>query len=148
VNWILKWQLIFFASIDDGAEDPNRREERYMLKLFCAICICLITFPALCESASNYQIATIIDVKPHPTSDHASDVVSYDVAVRVGNTIYVTLYTPNTPVDTNNVRYRAGLPVLVLIRKDTIAYNDLLGRSFEVPIISQKPAADGKQSKQ
>jgi hypothetical protein len=119
-----------------------------MLKLFCAICICLITFPALCESTSNYQIATIIDVKPHQTDDHASDVVSYDVSVRVGNTIYVTLYTPNTPVDINNVRYRAGLPVLVLVRKDTIAYNDLLGRSFEVPIISQKPAADGKQSKQ
>jgi hypothetical protein len=148
VNWILKWQFIFFASIDDGAEDPNRREERYMLKLFCAICICLITFPALCESASNYQIATIMDVKPHQTDDHASDVVSYDVSVRVGNTIYVTLYTPNTPVDINNVRYRAGLPVLVLVRKDTIAYNDLLGRSFEVPIISQKPVGDGKQSKQ
>ena len=119
-----------------------------MLKLFCAICICLATFPALSESTSNYQIATIIDVKPHQNVDHTSDVVSYDVSVRVGNTIYVTLYTPTTPVDTNNVRYRAGLPVLVLIRKDTIAYNDLLGRSFEVPIISQKPAVDGRQSKQ
>ena len=116
-----------------------------MLKLFCAICICLITFPAFCESASNYQIATIIDVKPHQTADDAADVASYDVTVKVGSTLYVTLYTPNTPVDTNNVRYRAGLPLLVLVRKDTIAYNDLLGRSFEVPIISQKPAADGKQ---
>ena len=119
-----------------------------MLKLFCAVCICLITFPALCESTPNYQIATIIEVTPHQTADEASDVVSYDVAVRVGNTIYLTLYTPNTLVDTNNVRYRAGLPLLVLVRKDTIAYNDLLGRSFEVPIISQKPAVDGKQSKQ
>src|SRR5215475_8122792 len=107
-----------------------------MLKLFCAVCICLITFLSFCESTPNYQVATIVNVKNHQMVDDASDVVSYDVTVKVGNTIYVTLYTPNTPVDTNSVRYRVGLPVLVLIRKDTIAYNDLLGRSFEVPIIS------------
>jgi hypothetical protein len=116
-----------------------------MLKLLCAICICLVTFPAFCESASDYQIATITDVKPHrATGDSASDVVSYDVSVRVGDTVYLTLYTPNPPLGTNTVKYAAGRGLLVLVGKNTLTYHDILGRSIEVPIISQKSAADAK----
>ncbi len=36
-----------------------------MLRLMCVICICLMTFPTFCESASKYQVATITDVKTH-----------------------------------------------------------------------------------
>lgn len=116
-----------------------------MLKLLCAICICLVAFPALCESASNYQVATITDVKPHQAAgDNAADVASYDVSVRVGDTIYLTLYTPNPPSNTNTVNYATGRPLLVLIGKDTITTHDLLGRSIEVPIISQRLARDRK----
>jgi hypothetical protein len=34
-----------------------------------------------------------------------------------------------------------------LVGKNTIRYNDLLGQSFEVPIVSRKSATDAKQSK-
>jgi hypothetical protein len=116
-----------------------------MLKIVCAICICLATFPAFCESTANYQIATITDVKPHRAAgDSASDVVSYDVSVRVGDTVYLTLYTPNPPLGTNTVKYATGRGLLVLIGKNTLTYHDILGRSVEVPIISQKPAIDAK----
>ena len=36
---------------------------------------------------------------------------------------------------------------LVLVGKNTITYNDMLGRSLQVPIESQRPAVDSKQSK-
>jgi len=35
----------------------------------------------------------------------------------------------------------------VLVGKNTITYNDMLGRSLQVPIESQRPAAEPKQSK-
>jgi hypothetical protein len=66
------------------------------------------------------------------------------VAVKVGGTIYVVLYTP--PLGEETVKYSAGRDLLVLVGKRTIRYNDILGQSFEVPIESQKPAAKPKQS--
>ena len=77
--------------------------------------------------------------------DGATEVASYDVSVKVGDTIYTVLYTP--PLNLNTVKYAAGRSLLVLVGKKTITYNDMLGRSFEVPILSQKPATDPKQSK-
>ncbi len=65
--------------------------------------------------------------------------------VKVGDTIYVVLYTP--PLGEETVKYSAGRDLLVLVGKRTIRYNDILGQSFEVPIESQKTAAKAKQSK-
>ena len=117
-----------------------------MRRLIGVICLCLGTFPALCQSASKYQVGTIIDVKTHQAVGEASsDVVSYDVSLRVGDTIYLVLYTP--PLGMNTVKYSAGRDLLVLIGKKTVTYNDLLGRSFEVPIVSQRPAGTARPSK-
>jgi hypothetical protein len=64
----------------------------------------------------------------------------------VGDTLYVVLYTP--PLGRGDtVKYVAGRDLLVLVEKNTITYNDILGRSFAVPIESQKPTATLKQSK-
>ena len=115
-----------------------------MLKLMCVICICSVAFPVFGQSA-KYQVATITDVKVHQTGDGASDVVSYDVSVKVGDTIYVALYTP--PLHENTVKYAAGRNLLVLVGRTTITYNDILGRSREVPIISRRPVTDVKASK-
>ena len=66
-----------------------------MRRLICVICIGLVTFPALCQSASKYQVGTITDVKTHQAvRETSSDVVSYDVSLKVGDTIYLVLYTP------------------------------------------------------
>ena len=118
-----------------------------MLKLICAAaCICLVTFPVFCQSASKYEVATIAEVKPHQsTGTSPSDAPSYDVSVRVGDTIYLVLYTDS--LGTGTVKYAAGREVLVLVGEKTIRYNNILGQSFEVPIVSRKRAPDAKQSK-
>ncbi len=116
-----------------------------MLRLMCVICICMTTFPGFCEPAAKWEVATIIDCKTHQIdSSKASDVVSYDVSVKVGNTVYLVLYTP--PLGMSTVKYAGGRQLLVLVGKKSIKYNDILGQSLEVPIISQKPAADAKQT--
>jgi hypothetical protein len=128
----------------DGEEkernfDRSRREERIMLRLVGVFCICLTTFPAFCQFTSKYQVGTITEVKTHLTdASRASDAVSYDVSVKVGDTIYVVLYTP--PLGEVTVKYSAGRDLLVLVGKRTIRYNDILGQSFEVPIESRLTA--------
>ena len=117
-----------------------------MLRLVGLFLMFLTMFPAFCQSTSKYQVGTIAEVKPHQTAGSgASDAASYDVSVKVGDTVYVVLYTPALGEDT--VKYAAGRDLLVLVGKNTITYNDILGRSFAVPIESQKPAANLKQFK-
>jgi hypothetical protein len=117
-----------------------------MLRMLRVMCVCLLTLPALCEPP-KYEVATIMDVKLHqPAADNASEVArKYDVSVRVADTIYLTLYTD--VVGTGTIKYAAGRELLVHVGKDTITYNDILGRSQEVPIISRTPATNTKQPK-
>ena len=117
-----------------------------MLRLVGLFLTVFTMFPAFGQSASKYQVGTITEVKVHQAAGTGgSDAVSYDVSVKVGDTIYVVLYIPALGEET--VKYAAGRDLLVLVGKNTITYNDLLGRSFAVPIESQKPAAKVKQSK-
>jgi hypothetical protein len=117
-----------------------------MLRLVSLLCILLTVFPVFGQSTSKYQVGTITEVKVHQTAGSgASDAASYDVSVKVGDTVYVVLYTPAPGEDT--VKYAAGRDLLVLVGKNRITYNDILGRSYDVPIESQKPAAMPKQSK-
>jgi hypothetical protein len=115
-----------------------------MPRVLSIICICLVTLPAMCQSTSKYQVGTIVDVKARPAAA-GSDVTSYDVSVKVADTIYVVLYTP--PLGMNTVRYAGGRELLVLVGKNTITYNDILGQSLQVPIVSRRLAADAKPSK-
>jgi hypothetical protein len=117
-----------------------------MLRLVGLFCAVLTVFPAFGQSTSKYQVGTITEVKAHHSAGTgASDVANYDVSVKVGDTIYVVLYTP--PLGEITVKYAAGRDLLVLVGKNTITYNDILGQSFTVPIESQKPAANAKQPK-
>jgi len=117
-----------------------------MLRLVGLFLMCFTVFPAFGQSTTKYQVGTITEVKVHHTAgSSASDAVSYDVSVKVGDTIYVVLYTPAPGEET--VKYAAGRDLLVLVGKNTIAYNDILGQSHNVPIESQKNAAKPKLSK-
>ena len=117
-----------------------------MLKLAGLLLICLTAFPVFGQSTSKYQVATITEVKNHQATGSAvNDAASYDVSVKVGDIIYVVLYTPELGLET--VKYAAGRELLVLVGKNTITYNDILGRSFAVPIQSQKAAVNPKPSK-
>jgi hypothetical protein len=116
-----------------------------MIKLTIVFCIYLTMFSALGQSTPKYQVGTITEVKTHQTGGSATtDTTTYDVSVKVGDTIYVVLYTP--PQGQETVKYAAGRELLVLVGKRTIRYNDILGQSFEVPIESQETAAKPKQS--
>lgn len=112
-----------------------------MLKLISVICVCLSIFCLFAQAQPRYEVATIMDVQTH--EGPASDLPSYDVTVKVGGTLYLVLYTP--PVDTNVVKYVAGRELLVSVGEKTIMYNDMLGQSWEVPIVSKRSAA--KESK-
>ncbi len=116
-----------------------------MLRSICIVCICLASLPLFGESSpkasGKYEVATITNVELHP--DSSSGVVSYDVSVKVGNTIYLVLYTPPLILDT--IKYAAGRELLVQVNENTITYNDILGQSQQVPIISQRPVAKGSK---
>jgi len=115
-------------------------------KLVVVIALCLLALPALCQAASKYQLAIITAVKPRDAAGSStSDPARYDVSVKVGDTIYVILYTQ--PLGELPPKYATGHELLVLVGKDTITYNDMLGRSLQVPIESQRPAVETKASK-
>jgi hypothetical protein len=123
------------------------RVESLMLKSLLLITIYAVALPAFCEPAAKYEVATILDVKPHQSAGDSSSstAASYDVSVQVAGTIYLVQYTDT--LGTSTVRYAAGRELLVHVGKNTITYNDILGRSQEVPIISQKPATTISHSK-
>jgi ABC-type uncharacterized transport system substrate-binding protein len=118
-----------------------------MRRLIGAVTFCLLTLTALCQSTSKYQVAIITDVEAHQVAGNAvaSDITNYDVSVKVADTIYVVLYTPR--FGELPAKYATGRELLVLVGKDAITYNDMLGRSLQVPIESQKSASEPKHAK-
>lgn len=117
-----------------------------MRKLISIVSLYLVTLAAFCQSTAKYQVAIITEVKARQVAgESASDTTSYDVSVKVGDTIYVVLYTP--PLGELPPKYATGHELLVLVGKNSITYNDMLGRSLQVPIESQRPATEPKHSK-
>ncbi len=101
---------------------------------------CLVVTSCLGQSTSaKWQVATVMAAKAHPPGpSEEPSLVRYDVTLRVGNTEYVVLYTPPDGTLRDIVQYRLGENGLVLIGADTIKYNDLLGRTREVPILLRR----------
>ena len=94
------------------------------------------------SSSEKWQVATIMDVKVHPPAPGGdANAIAYDVTVRVGNTEYVVLYVPPEGSFRDAVKYRVGIDSLVLVGPDTIKYNDMLGKTYEVPIINRRAIA-------
>ena len=117
-----------------------------MLRLMVVVTLCLLTLAALGQSTSKYQVGMITDVKARQVAgDSAAELASYDVSVKVGDTIYVVLYTQ--PFGELPAKYETGRELLVLVGKNAITYNDMLGRSLQVPIESQRPVTKPKESK-
>jgi len=56
-------------------------------------------------------------------------------------TEYVVLYVPPEGSFKDAVKYQLGLDRLALVGTDTIKYNDMLGKTYEVPIISRRTIA-------
>ena len=117
-----------------------------MLRLPSILCILMLSFPALCQSAGKYQVGTITEVKTHQSAEvGAFDDASYDVSLKVGSIIYTVLYRPMHGEET--VKYVSGRDLVVLVGETTVQYTDILGQSHELPIESRKPAANAEGSK-
>ena len=43
-----------------------------MRRLIAVIALCLLTFAALCQSTSKYEVGTITEVKAHQAAAHGS----------------------------------------------------------------------------
>lgn len=101
---------------------------------------CVIALACFAQSpAPKWQVATLLAVNAHPpAAGEDSSLVRYDVTLKVGDTEYVVLYTPPDGTLRDVVQYRLGRDGLVLVGADTIKYNDLLGRTREVPILSRR----------
>jgi hypothetical protein len=110
-----------------------------------AILLCAATLAAQAQTApSKFQPGTIITVADHQNAPGESgDVARYDVAVKVGNTVYTVLYTP--PDGANSVKYSAGIQLLVSVGSDTLTFNSKLSGTTVVPILSRRtlPAQSG-----
>ena len=113
-----------------------------MLRRICLMFVCLAAIPTVGQDAPKYQVGTITAVKPHQTQPD-SGAATYEVSVKVGDTVYVVLYSP--PFGASPVKYAAGRNLLVEVGEKTVRYNDILGQSFEVPIISQTTASGTAQ---
>ena len=115
-----------------------------MRKAFLIAFICLgalpllsQTHPADSKSPDNWTVGTILAVKPHPGAKSVdASSASYDISVKVGDTIYVVLYT--APPGQTGVQYRAGLDLPVSVGTKVMTFNDVMGRQKQVPILSQK----------
>jgi hypothetical protein len=84
---------------------------------------------------AKWQVATVTAVQPYQVPDADPSVTSYKVSLSVGNIVYVVLTTPRPGTDIG--QYARGRRVLVLVGDHTITYNDILGNSFQVPILSR-----------
>jgi hypothetical protein len=110
----------------------------------------IIFLPALLLAQSSstsptYQPATIIAVNPHryPGNSNPNDAL-YDVSVKVKRTLYVVVTTSPSP--SGSIQYAVGREVLVRVSDDTITWNDIMGESHEVPIISKTLMTDTSTS--
>jgi hypothetical protein len=116
------------------------------LMLACALLTTAVYMTATAQAAkcssAKWDVATIMAVKAHPPAQgEDANTIQYDVTVRVGNAEYIVLYVLPDGIDKELVLNRLGIDGLVLVGKDTIKYNDDLGNTHEVPIISRRAIA-------
>jgi hypothetical protein len=109
-----------------------------------AMFIFVLIGSALCQNSALYQVGTIIEVKDHQPTGQEDPAKSYDISVKVGNTIYLVLYTP--PGGSDVVQYKTGLDFLVQVDGKTMRFSDALGRPMAVPIVSQRQAVEEKKT--
>ena len=108
-----------------------------MVALIITFCFAVRT--SLGEDKKVYQAGTIVEVKVHqPAPGTDTGKTEFDVSIKVGNKIYVVLYSP--PGGQDFAEYGVGMDRTVLVEGDTMKLNDLLGRTRILPVLSVKDA--------
>ena len=96
----------------------------------------IVAVSAWPQADSSFQTGTIMAVKAHGNTQQTDTTANkYDVSVKVGSTLYVVLYT--SPPGVNTVQYREGMNMMVSIQGDKLKFNDLMGNTQTVPILSR-----------
>jgi hypothetical protein len=91
------------------------------------------------EDRKVYQAGTIVEVKDHqPAAGTDTGKKEFDISIKIGNKIYVVLYSP--PGGQDFAEYGPGMDRTVFVEGDTMKLNDLLGRTRILPILSVKDA--------
>ena len=111
-----------------------------------ALVMCFAAAKSPAQDKKIYQAGTVVDVKPHHAETAGGDAAKatnaepqqYDLSFKVGNKIYVVLYTP--PPGQNYPELGLGMDRTVFVDGDTLKVNDLLGRTRSMPILSTKDA--------
>ena len=120
-----------------------------MPKLLLGTLIILLPALVLAQTSSPspvYQPATIVAVHPHPSAgtSNPNDAL-YEVSVKVKQTLYVVL--TKSPSPSGTIQYAVGREVLVQVGDDTIKWNDIMGESHEVQILSRTPIVENSAAK-
>lgn len=113
-----------------------------MHKFFWPAVLVFFSLSAFCQNPSpKYQPGTITAVTRHQNAPGQGDpdIARYEVSIKVGNTIYVGLYTP--PDGSNQVEYSAGLERLVAVGADTLTLPNSRAGTVEVPILRRETLA-------
>jgi len=104
-----------------------------------------LTFAQASATSSRYQPGIITQVKPHQSGGISTPGEAvYEVSVKVNGITYVVL--TKSPLGDSTILYATGRELLARIGENTITWNDILGQSHEVPIISRGPIADSSKS--
>ena len=118
------------AGTTAASEVPMRRWLGVML-------VCMTVLYALGQAASpKYEPGTITAVAEHRNSEqHDADIRRYDVSIKVGNTIFMVLFTP--PNGSNAVSYALGDEFLVLVGPTTLTFNNASVKTV-MPILNRE----------
>jgi hypothetical protein len=89
-------------------------------------------------SSAKYQPGTIMAVTGHlnTAKEVEGNAVRYDVSVKIGNVVYVVLYTP--PSGARTVEYSTGKQMLFLVGNHTLTFNSRLSGTAEMPILRRE----------
>lgn len=89
------------------------------------------------EDKKVWQSGTIVEVNTHQaTPAENSEVKQYDISFKVGNKIYVALYTLER--GRAEPQYYVGIERPVLIEGSTLKFNDVLGKTYSLRILKTR----------
>lgn len=114
-------------------------------KRFGVILALVSTLLAIAQTTpSGYQPGTITAVTAHQNEPGAGEhVARYDVSVKIGNVVYVILYTPLNGA--NSVEYSPGIEMLFSVGTDTLTFNSKISGTTHAVILRREvlPAKTG-----
>jgi len=104
------------------------------VRIACVMLVLALTMLMSAQDKAMYQAGTVTDVKVHQPSKGAK---SYDVSVKVGNILYVVMFTPlaGSP---DVIQYKVGQETTVFVDGKNMKVNDITGKTWTVPILRQK----------